>query len=149
MITRNIENRRHGRFAVAFAFHRPVVALLLAFLVMAGGCASDPAADVPAESITLSSSEQGCMTRLIADVDRPAEVCILRVGDTVTIEASGLLEGSVLTVEGTDGQVLELDLKAGQVLAAEVGGAIVGSSFTVRGTWADGETVWLGVDYAE
>ena len=124
--------------------HIAALTLILTALA-ATACGSD---DEPSPTLTLSLPTAGrnCLQRQIDNQTR--EICFIRDGEIVSIEADGLQPGSTLTIEGQSGDTANLDV-TDDAFKVEVGARIVSDSFTARGTWLDGEPLFLGVDYTD
>lgn len=136
-------------------YHRSIRAVIGSALIggtlLAAGCSSsvDDLVDaVPSEEIVVPDSGNDCVSHAIDGEADAATLCVEWVGDQVSIRATGLEVGSTLTVEGASGDTLVNEVASDQELALDVGGNIVQKSFSVRGTWVDGEELSLTVDTA-
>lgn len=128
---------------------RPIGYLSIGLILIVAACSMDSPVESAAESITVGPSETGCLIRQIGTFDGTAEVCIDRIGANITIRAAGLEHGSTLTVTGSEGDTLDSEVAGDQPVAVDLGGQIVASTFTVNGTWIDGEPVSLAVIFTE
>ena len=123
--------------------------LSIGLMLIVTACSTDSSLEGAADSITVGPSGSSCLTRQIDTFDGTAEVCIDRNGANITVRATGLEDGSTLTVTGAQGDTLDSEVAADQPVVVDLGGQIVASTFTVTGTWIDGEPVSLAVDYTE
>lgn len=128
---------------------RSVGYLSIGLMLIVTACSTNSPVESAADSITVGPSESSCLGRQIDTFDGTAEVCIDRNGANITVRATGLEDGSTLTVTGSQGDTLNSEVAADQPVVVDLGGQIVASTFTVNGTWIDGEPVSLAVDFTE
>jgi len=123
--------------------------LSVGLLLIATACSTDSPVEGAADTITVEPTGSSCLTRQIDTFEGNAEVCIDRNGANITVRATGLEDGSTLTVTGSQGDTIDSEVDADQSVVVDLGGQIVASTFTVNGTWIDGEPVSLAVEYTE